>query len=136
MWNLYNQVLRVCYTTNTNANWTYGTAGYRESNNGTGAVKAEFVVGILGYTIEIDGSQNAIATTSGARGAIGITSTTVQSGKTWFSQSTAAQPYVVQHSLNAPIGYSYATMLEYVDGGTATYNGLVGGGKYDVHIYN
>jgi len=47
IWNHYNQVQRNLQSSNSNTSWSYSTAAWRESNNGSGQVRAEFVIGQL-----------------------------------------------------------------------------------------
>ena len=133
--NVDNVVDRKLYSYNTDGSWNYSTASYRESNGGTGQVRAEWVQPLAGPTYLVEGSQNINGTSSGARWAAGFKLTNTVTGKSAFTNANGITLNMTSQGFITPaVGYNWVTMIEYVDGGTATYSGTEGGGACYVHI--
>jgi len=135
--NIDNLADRKLFSVNNNSSWTYNAASYRESNNGSGQTRAQWVQPLTGPTYLVEGSQNITSNTNGARWGIGFGVTNAASGKSAFWNDAAATINVTSQAFIVPtLGHNFVTMVEYVDGGTATYFGNEAGGACYVHIRN
>jgi len=139
VWNYYNRRRLIGGTWNTNASWTYGTAAWRESNNGSGHARFEFVVGVTGeaFLRILHGGYNAAAA--------GIASYNASCFDANNTAYTVHYCVGASHILNLGVryqnpcryfmaaGYHYGTQTEY-SGATGTY--YDGGSGYPLRLAN
>lgn len=120
VWNLQNKVMRPCFTTNTNANWTYSTAAYREFNGGSGQLRFEFVCGLPSSVAALHGGR--LVGSSGNNGYSGtnLDSTTgINLGWITVFGNVVNYATLTGHvRRDVTIGYHYITQTEYCSSGT------------------
>jgi hypothetical protein len=126
--NFYNTKLVDCLALNTTANsWTYNSSTFRETNGGTGAVRARFICAtnkliMLMYQARIAGGSAYWAYFS-----YGKNSTTTAGGS-WLSLydptagSSTNLGSLFSHQSFA-VGFNYITMVESTNNGTVTIHG-------------
>jgi hypothetical protein len=135
VWNYYNRVNRVGMCGNSTASWTYGSAGGRECNGGTGSLRFTFVVGVSEITMEMETSLYMTAA-SGVAGYGGITGSSqgqyyglVGNGNIayygLYGPMCAHYPAVGVQYLYSWESYNTGTFTNY-GSSTATYPGLCG----------
>jgi len=120
IWSRDNQVRRKGYATNSTASWTYATAAWRESNNGTGAIRCNFLVGAP-TNIEIVPAFNAVANAGITGYAAVMIDGTTSAITQWVFLSTGIVQTYGTRNYEVAAGLHYATITEYVSGSLVTY---------------
>jgi hypothetical protein len=120
IWSRDNQVRRKGYATNSTASWSYSTAAWRESNNGTGAIRCNFLVGAR-TNIEIVPAFNAAAGGGITGYAAVMIDGTTSAATQWVFLSTGIVQTYGTRNYEVETGAHYATMTEYVSGASVTY---------------
>lgn len=126
VWNYYNRIRHGGGTWNTNGSWTYATAAWRESNNGSGHTRFEFVIGVTGEA-QIHHLQSAYGVGSAGIAAYGASAldatnnnycTSYVVGTTYVNLGVRYYNPCRQYPT---AGYHYATQVEYSSGATGTF---------------
>jgi hypothetical protein len=113
VWNMYNREYRNGITYNTNTSWTYETTAWREYNNGTGQIRAEFVLGLNSANHTVTNNSYAYGMTAFSQ--VGLGFDTVAdcnlAVRVYISGGIMAADRVYVQSLTP--GYHYVTQNEY-----------------------
>lgn len=122
VWNLYNQISKYLYATETTSSWTYGTATWR-SANGNAANCFEV---IFGLNSDVSVKTYTMSQTSGSTTAatgVGVDSTTVNSTITFggTSGTSGTNDHAAYYDAYLALGYHKINWIEYASGGTATF---------------
>ncbi len=120
--NLCNRRALLLRMYNTTGPYTTNATNLRETNNGTGAVRAEALlctsqdVRFLGQWLVAPGSAAAML-------GLGVNSTTVGTNNwpLWQPGGAGMKRYPYNGFATLRVGYSYCTVLERVDSGTSTF---------------
>ncbi len=121
VWNLYNQVDRICKGQNTTSH-TYTTGALREINAGTGTTRANVVAGLAGIAITAGFFGYMTRASGGSAGgaALGLNSTTASS---FFTQLLLGASCVdfrggTAGTAACVLGHNYVTGVEFGISGT------------------
>ena len=134
VWNYYNRIQQM-FAIETSANWTYGTAAWRQANADTDN-QADFVIGVsedrvyARYHNRIDCGVDEAGLLSVGLDAVNATATDADVAR-FYNNAGSSQLTCEANYLGYPgIGYHYLAPIENVAAGTVTYED---GGYFRCH---
>jgi hypothetical protein len=124
--NKYNRVPRPCFVGDTSDSWSYNSAAWRAANN-SNTNRISFVQTDAEYPVLVANNQN-IGAAGNAIVGIGIDSTSAFSGASGWWNGTSVGSALAQFHGHLSAGFHYASAIEYMVTGSATFWGDVGSG--------